>query len=136
MTRFWITLEEGINFVLNSMKIMKGGEIFVPKIPSIKIVDLIKAFDSTAKIKIVGIRPGEKLHEVMIPEDEAVLTVEFKKFFVIKPTIKFSRKINYSKYNLEIGKKVLHNFVFKSDQNNFLSTKQINSFLKNNNFIL
>ena len=136
MTRFWITLEEGINFVLNSMKIMKGGEIFVPKIPSIKIVDLIKAFDTTAKIKIVGIRPGEKLHEVMIPEDEAVLTVEFKKFFVIKPTIKFSRKINYSKYNSEIGKKVLHNFVFKSDQNNFLSTKQINSFLKNNNFIL
>ena len=135
MTRFWITLEEGINFVLNSMEIMKGGEIFVPKIPSIRIVDLIKAYDSTSKVKIVGIRPGEKLHEVMIPEDEAVLTVEFKKFFVIKPTIKFSKKINYLKYKSESGKKVPLNFVFKSDKNNFLTTKEINSFLIRNNFI-
>ena len=71
----------------------------------------------------------------MIPEDEAVLTVEFKKFFVIKPTIKFSKKINYLKYKSESGKKVPLNFVFKSDKNNFLTTKEINSFLIRNNFI-
>ena len=135
MTRFWITLDEGIEFVLNCLNLMKGGEIFIPKIPSIKIIDLIKSFNLKAKIKVVGIRPGEKLHEIMIPQDEALLTLEFKKFFVLKPTIHFSRTIDYSKYNGEKGKKVSINFVFKSDKNKFLSNRQINNYLKKNNFI-
>lgn len=135
MTRFWITLDEGIDFVLNCLNLMKGGEIFIPKIPSIKIIDLIKSFNLKANIKVVGIRPGEKLHEIMIPQDEALLTLEFKKFFVLKPTIHFSRTIDYSKYNGEKGKKVSTNFVFKSDKNKFLSNLQINNYLKKNNFI-
>tara|TARA_X000001036_G_C20623198_1_gene783983 strand:+ start:26 stop:1030 length:1005 start_codon:yes stop_codon:yes gene_type:complete len=135
MTRFWITLDEGVEFVLNCLDLMKGGEIFIPKIPSIKIFDLIKSFNPKAIIKTVGIRPGEKLHEIMIPQDEALLTFEFKKFFVLKPTIHFSRTIDYSKYTAEKGKKVSSNFVFRSDKNKFLSTFQINNYLKKNNFL-
>ena len=70
MTRFWITLEEAVNFVISSLSIMKGGEIFVPKIPSVKITDLVQALAPDIKTEIVGIRPGEKLHEVMCPRDE------------------------------------------------------------------
>lgn len=134
MTRFWITLDEGIEFVQKCLDLMKGGEIFIPKIPSIKIIDLIKSFNIKANVKIIGIRPGEKIHEVMIPMDEAPLTIEFKKFFVLKPTIQFSRTIDYLKYDLEKGKKVSTDFVFRSDENNFLSKSQISSFLKKNNF--
>ena len=68
MTRFWITLEQGVNFVLDCLKRMVGGELFVPKIPSMNIMDLAKAIAPECKTKIIGIRPGEKLHEVMVPE--------------------------------------------------------------------
>lgn len=85
MTRFSITLQEGVDFVLKCFDCMKGGEIFVPKIPSYKILDVVKAIAPGAKIKIIGIRPGEKLHELMIPEDEARHTVEFDDCFVIQP---------------------------------------------------
>jgi len=91
MTRFWITLNEGVEFVVKCFSRMKGGEIFIPKIPSIKITDLAKAM-SDLPIKIIGIRPGEKLHESMINKDDAHLTLEFSDHYVIKPTIIFKNK--------------------------------------------
>lgn len=85
MTRFWITLEQGVQFVIDSLGRMNGGEIFVPKIPSMKVLDLAKAIAPKAEIEIVGIRPGEKLHEAMITEDDARHTIEFDSYYVITP---------------------------------------------------
>ncbi len=92
MTRFWITLEHGVNFVLDCLKRMVGGEIFVPKIPSMNIMDLAKAICPQCKTKLVGIRPGEKLHEVMVPKDDARNTVEFDDHYVIKPAFRFFKR--------------------------------------------
>ncbi|CAN5918999.1 UDP-N-acetylglucosamine 4,6-dehydratase (inverting) [soil metagenome] len=89
MTRFWITLQQGVDFVINSIENMYGGEIFVPKIPSMNIMDLAKAIAPECKTEVVGIRPGEKLHEVMVPEDDARNTVELEDRFVIKPPHEF-----------------------------------------------
>jgi UDP-N-acetylglucosamine 4,6-dehydratase len=89
MTRFWISLQEGVDFVLKNFVRMQGGEIFVPKIPSIKITDLATAMAPNMPIKEVGIRPGEKLHEIMCPADDSHLTVEYSDHYVITPTIKF-----------------------------------------------
>lgn len=86
MTRFWITLEQGVDFVLSSLDRMHGGEIFVPKIPSMRITDLARAIAPDCKMKIIGIRPGEKMHEIMVPEDDAYHTVEHDKYFAILPT--------------------------------------------------
>lgn len=85
MTRFWISLEEGVRFVIRAAENMHGGEVFVPKIPSMKVVDLAKAIAPKAKVEIIGIRPGEKLHEVLISEDEARQTVELDDMFVVQP---------------------------------------------------
>jgi len=85
MTRFWITLPEGVDFVLSSLTIMRGGEVFVPKIPSMKITDLVEAMCPGAQIEVVGIRPGEKLHEMMISADDARSTAEFGDRFAIEP---------------------------------------------------
>lgn len=85
MTRFWITLEQGVAFVLSSLAIMNGGEIFVPKIPSMRITDLARAMAPSLPHEVVGIRPGEKLHEVMITEDDARLTLELEDRYVICP---------------------------------------------------
>ncbi|MBQ9275727.1 MAG: UDP-N-acetylglucosamine 4,6-dehydratase (inverting) [Succinivibrio sp.] len=90
MTRFWITLEQGVDFVLHSLVRMYGGEIFVPKIPSIKITALARVIAPDIPIKEVGIRPGEKLHEVMCPRDDSMHVLEFERFFIIKPAIIFS----------------------------------------------
>ena len=95
MTRFNITLQEGVNFVLLCLKQMWGGEIFVPKIPSYRLIDLVKAISPNVKIKYIGIRPGEKLHEEMISNDEGPNTVEFKNYFSIIPNsdlIQWSKK--------------------------------------------
>jgi UDP-N-acetylglucosamine 4,6-dehydratase len=89
MTRFWITLEQGVKFVLKCLENMVGGELFVPKIPSMRIMDLVKAVCPECKTEIVGIRSGEKLHEVMVPRDDARNTVEFKDYYVIKPSFHF-----------------------------------------------
>jgi UDP-N-acetylglucosamine 4,6-dehydratase len=89
MTRFWITLEQGVKFVLNCLDKMVGGELFVPKIPSMRIMDLVKAICPECEIEIIGIRSGEKLHEVMVPKDDARNTVEFKDYYVIKPAFHF-----------------------------------------------
>ena len=133
MTRFWITLDQATNFVLNSFRIMKGGEIFVPKIPSIKIVNLMKVIEPQAKFKNIGIRPGEKIHELMCPADSAFNTIEFKNFFVISPsTIDKDQILRiYSNYFGEKGKRVPEGFEYRSDTNkDFLSDKEIKVLLK------
>ena len=86
MTRFWVTLEKGVEFVLNCVQDMHGGEIFVPKIPSMTILDLVKAIAPECEIKYTGIRPGEKIHEVLVSPEEAPNTLEFPNMFVIQPT--------------------------------------------------
>ena len=133
MTRFWITLDQGVNFVLESLKRMQGGEIFVPKIPSVNIVDVAKSIDPKKKLKIIGIRPGEKLHETMCPIDDNHLIIEFKDHYVIKPTIIIQKNINYLK-NLkgEVGKKVNKDFEYISSKNKkFLTIKEIKKDLNN-----
>jgi len=121
MTRFWITLEEGVEFVLKSFARMQGGEIFVPKIPSMKMTDLALALAPQLPMKIVGIRPGEKLHEMMCPADDSHRTIEFENHFVIEPTIKFTDSdTNYLKNPLgEEGKKVEEGFEYSSDKNDW-----------------
>jgi len=123
MTRFLITLENGVKFVLKNFERMQGGEIFVPKIPSMKIVDLAKAMCPNCKLKEIGIRPGEKLHEVMITSDDRV--VEFDDHFVIKPTINFSFKADYTTNNLkEVGKELKLGFEYNSGNNTEWLTKE------------
>jgi len=85
MTRFWLSLEQGVRFVISCIEQMQGGEVFVPKIPSMKVIDLARAIAPNADMEIIGIRPGEKLHEVLISEDEARHTVELPKMFVVQP---------------------------------------------------
>jgi UDP-N-acetylglucosamine 4,6-dehydratase/5-epimerase len=92
MTRFWISLQQGVDFVTKSFERMSGGEIFVPMIPSVRISDLAKAMAPALPSRVIGIRPGEKLHEVMCPTDDSHLTLKFHDHFVIKPTIKFFRR--------------------------------------------
>lgn len=129
MTRFFITLEDGVNFVLRNFERMQGGEIFVPKIPSMKIVDMAKAMAPNLPHKIVGIRPGEKLHEIMCPADDSHLTLEFDDHYVITPTIQFTQKRDYSKNLLnEIGKKVNQGFEYNSGNNSIWLTN--NDFLE------
>ncbi|GAA8659337.1 UDP-N-acetylglucosamine 4,6-dehydratase (inverting) [Helicobacter pylori] len=118
MTRFWITLDKGVSFVLKSLKRMHGGEIFVPKIPSMKMIDLAKALAPNTPTKIIGIRPGEKLHEVMIPKDESHLALEFEDFFIIQPTISFQTPKDYTLTKLhEKGHKVAPDFEYSSHTN-------------------
>ncbi len=126
MTRFWITLEQGVRFVMNSFEIMKGGEIFVPKIPSMNIMDLAKAIAPGCKTKIVGIRPGEKLHEVMISSDDARNTKELPNCYVIKPAFHW-----WDENNHNIGKPVKDNFVYSSNTNpRQLTINQLKGYLK------
>ena len=95
MTRFWITIEQGVNFVLRCMERMVGGELFVPKLPSMNIMDLAKAIAPDCPTKMIGIRPGEKLHEVMVPRDDARKTIEFEDHYIIQPDFKFwGRRFN------------------------------------------
>ncbi len=113
MTRFWITLEQGVDFVLKCLGKMKGGEIFVPKIPSMKLVDLARAIAPEAKTKIVGIRPGEKIHETLVPQDEARQTIECEDMYVIEPNYHWSDQVDYRNG----GKRVPEDFRFSSDNN-------------------
>ena len=118
MTRFFITLEDGVNFVLKNFERMQGGEIFVPKIPSMKIVDMAKALAPNLSHKIIGIRAGEKLHEIMCPADDSHLTLEFNDHYVIKPTIKFTSGADFSKNLLgEVGVSVEQGFEYNSGNN-------------------
>src|SRR5580704_10168986 len=127
MTRFWITLQQGVDFVLQNFARMHGGEIFVPKIPSVRVVDLASAMAPKLPQKIVGIRPGEKMHEVMCPADDSHLTLEFSGHYVIKPTILFSAAVDFAVSRLgEVGKPVAQGFEFHSGKNSrFLSIEEI-----------
>ncbi len=128
MTRFWITLDGGVRFVLKNFERMSGGEIFVPKIPSVRITDLAMAMAPDLEQRIIGIRPGEKVHEVMCPKDDSHLTLEFRDHFVIKPTISFSDQSNdFSTNKLgEISSPVEQGFEYNSgDNEHFLNIEEI-----------
>ena len=114
MTRFWLTIEEGVQFVLDSLERMQGGEIFVPKIPSFKVIDVAKVVAPDTPTKIIGIRPGEKLHEVMITEDDSNFTVEFEKYYAILAP--FLMESNFYSKN---GSKVPFGFSFTSENNKY-----------------
>lgn len=127
MTRFWITLDQALDFVTESISFMNGGEIFIPKIPSMKIIDLVKAIDSDAEIEETGIRPGEKLHEEMISLDDARRTIEFSNRFILYPA-----STSYDKFIVE-GQKVAEGFSYKSDTNKmWLSIDEISNLIANN----
>ena len=130
MTRFWITLQQGVEFVLENFKRMHGGEIFVPKIPSVNVVDLASAMAPNLPQKIIGIRPGEKLHEVMCPRDDSHLTLAFDDHFVIKPTIEFVEQRDVSLNRLgEKGAPVEQGFEYCSGDNpHFLTIAEIIDF--------
>ena len=127
MTRFWITLPQGVEFVLRSFARMQGGEIFVPKIPSSRITDLAEAIAPGLVQKIIGIRPGEKLHEIMCPADDSHLTLEFDDHYVIKPTINFLAPIDYTTNELgETARQVEQGFEYNSGTNPwFLTIEQL-----------
>lgn len=131
MTRFWITLQQGVDFVLKNFERMHGGEIFVPKIPSIRIMDLAKAYAPKLKTEIIGIRAGEKLHEVMCPADDSHLTLEFEDHYVISPSITFFGK-NYEFSENKLGEKgvaVPQGYEYNSGKNTeFLTVEQIRQF--------
>lgn len=128
MTRFWITLQQGVDFVLRNFERMKGGEIFVPKLPSVRITELAKAMAPELSHDIIGIRPGEKLHEVMCPADDSYHTFEFDDFFVIGPTINFNNRNNdFSRTAAgENGQAVAQGFEYNSRDNpDFLTIEQL-----------
>ena len=128
MTRFWLSLQDGVDFVLKNFARMQGGEIFVPKIPSVRVTDIAEACGPGLKHEIIGIRPGEKLHEIMCPGDDSHHTIEFDDHFVITPSIIFFGKdMDYSKNLLnEQGKAVEMGFEYHSGNNpDFLSVEQI-----------
>jgi len=118
MTRFMITLEDGVNFVLKNFERMQGGEIFIPKIPSMKMNELANALAPNLPHENIGIRPGEKLHEIMCPSDDSHLTFEFDDHYVIAPTIKFSSHREFDKNLLgEVGHQVEQGFEYNSGNN-------------------
>jgi UDP-N-acetylglucosamine 4,6-dehydratase len=131
MTRFWITLQQGVDFVLKNFERMRGGETFVPKIPSVRIVDLATAMAPALSHEIIGIRPGEKIHEVMCPADDSHLTLEFADHYVIGPTITFNDQINNYATNVsgERGVPVEKGFEYHSGRNGrFLTVPEIVEF--------
>ena len=122
MTRFWITLEQAVEFVLKRFETMQGGEIYVPKIPSMKIVDLARAIAPECKQRVVGIRPGEKLHEIMVPEDDARKTLEYDEYYLIQP--------EWGIGHWKMGKSVPDGFKYSSDTNTWwLSVEEIRGMI-------
>lgn len=119
MTRFWITLDQGVNLVLRGLELMRGGEIFVPKIPSMKITDLANVVAPGCKLKMIGIRPGEKLHEVLIPRDEMRQTLSFKDMYVICPD-----SVDWKNQKLKGGKLIKNDFEYDSLTNEYYLTQQ------------
>jgi UDP-N-acetylglucosamine 4,6-dehydratase len=129
MTRFWITLEQAFELVLFALEHMRGGEIFVPKIPSMKLVDLFDAIAPNAEKEIIGIRPGEKLHEVLLTQEEAKHAVELDRHFAIVP---HDKKLEFYAEVIRNGKKIAHDFSFSSHTNNHWLTKEELKKLINN----
>jgi len=132
MTRFLITLEDGVNFVLKNFQRMHGGEIFIPKIPSMKMSDLAHAIAPNLPHKIIGIRPGEKLHEIMCPADDSHLTLDFTDHYVITPTIQLSNKCDYTINAVgETGRNVLQGFEYNSGNNTeWISKEELLEMIK------
>lgn len=128
MTRFWITLPQAIDFVVKSFARMQGGELFVPRIPSVRITDQAKAMAPHLPIKLIGIRPGEKLHEIMCPADDSHLTLEFADHYVVQPSIRFhGLDVDYAHNTLgEVGRPVAQGFEYNSGSNpHFLTTDEL-----------
>jgi UDP-N-acetylglucosamine 4,6-dehydratase len=126
MTRFWITLEQGVQFVIDCLEIMHGGELFIPKIPSMNIMDLSNAIAPKCKHKITGIRPGEKLHEVLLPQGEAHRALEFKNMYIVEPDIK-----SFEDGRHKGGKCVNPDFEYASNTNKkWLTEKQLQSMIQ------
>lgn len=127
MTRFSITLQEGVDFVMRSLQRMQGGETFVPKIPSFRVMDLARIMAPDRKLKFVGIRPGEKLHEIMIPRDCSHECIEFDDHYVMKPSIHWARRGEFSTNRLgEVGRPVESHFEYSSQSNErFLSDAEL-----------
>ena len=126
MTRFWITLEQGVNFTLSCLEKMHGGEIFVPKIPSMKIVDLAKAICPKCKLETNGIRPGEKINEVLISKDESRRAIDMGSFFVIKPNFPFWKIENWK------GNSLPEDYEYRSDTNEkWLSVEELQNMIRN-----
>lgn len=126
MTRFWLTLDQGVSFVLKCLEIKQGGEIFVPKIPSMSLMDLAKAIAPECKIKVTGIRPGEKIHEILVPRDEARQVLEFKDMYVIEPNFPW-----WGDKKMSGGKKVDQDFEYTSDTNKqWLSETDLKKIIK------
>ena len=132
MTRFWITLSQGVEFVKRAFSRMRGGELFVPKIPSARIVDIASAIASGTPTKIIGIRPGEKLHEIMCPADDSHLVLEFQNHYVITPSINYRSMPSYAlDGESETGRPVEPGFEYNSGTNSwFLSVKEISELCK------
>jgi UDP-N-acetylglucosamine 4,6-dehydratase len=131
MTRFWITLEQGTAFVDRSLELMRGGEIFVPKIPSMRIPDLAEAVVPGGKTTVTGIRPGEKLHEIMVPRDEAINTLEFDEFYVIRPNYHMWNYNDSAIYGGMTGRNVAEGFEYASDNNTeWLSVEQLRGIIE------
>ena len=120
MTRFWITLEQGVNFVLSRLETMVGGELFVPKLPSMNIMDLAKVIAPECKTEIIGIRPGEKLHEVMIPKDDARRTIEYADHYIIQPDFDFWGR----RFENNGGQAVPDEFEYNSGDNPWMLTPE------------
>jgi len=128
MTRFWITLEQGVEFVLWCLEYMCGGELFVPKIPSMNIMDLVMAIAPECKTDIIGIRPGEKIHEVMVPRDEARRTIEFDHFYLIQPDFRFWKRV----CSWNGGRPVPDDFEYNSGSNpRRLTVEEMREMIKN-----
>lgn len=131
MTRFWITLQQGVDFVLTNFDRMRGGEIFVPKLPSVRITDLATAMAPHLPQKVIGIRPGEKIHEIMCPADDSHLTLEFDDHYVMMPAIRFHNRSNEFTPNQlgEEGRYVEQGFEYNSGTNGeFLSIEELREF--------
>lgn len=127
MTRFWITLEQGVHFVINCLERMVGGELFVPKLPSMNIMDVAKAIAPECKTRIVGIRPGEKIHEIMISKDDARRTLEFGAYYVVQPDFQFFG----DRFRNEGGKTVPEDFEYSSGANTWwLTVEELRQIVK------
>lgn len=133
MTRFWITLEQGVEFVINALERMHGGEIFIPKIPSMNIMDLADAMAKDMKKEVIGIRAGEKLHEVMIPEEQSNLCVEFDDHFILKPALSFKTPIDWTLNKKgEKGQIIEDRFEYASNTNkDWLNKEDLVKLIKN-----
>jgi UDP-N-acetylglucosamine 4,6-dehydratase len=125
MTRFWLTLDQGVRFVIDCIDRMVGGEVFIPKLPSMKITDIVETIAPGAEIKVIGIRPGEKLHEELITTEEAPRIKEFDSYYIVEPEHPFWKPGNHGE-----GRPVPHDFQFTSDRNDsWLTSKQLQAHL-------